>query len=110
MIMEVNERLMITIAAVILAAATHHSMYGYAERWRKVGYSTLLLTGVMLAFYLYVVTDASHGIGVLILPIMTLWLVWRKHHTGKPDLTPGGFILGQVLYTFLFIAIVCLQE
>jgi hypothetical protein len=46
---------------------------------------------------------------ILVLPIATGWLWWRREHTGKPALSNLVFALWQVAYTVLYIALVHFQ-
>ena len=72
--------------------------------------STPALTAALLGFYHYSVRDPSHGMGILILPLATGWLWWRKQHVGKPAFPQGTFILLQVLFCAVYLLVVRLQE
>ncbi len=72
--------------------------------------STIALTGVLLCFYHTWIREPSHGIGILILPVATGWLWWRKRLTGKPDFSPGLLILLQCIVGVVYALAVWLQE
>jgi len=72
--------------------------------------STLALTAALLGFYLYSVRDPSHGMGILILPLLTGWLWWRKQQTSRPGFSQGTFILLQSFLSVIYLLVVWLQE
>ena len=106
-----HERIMIAILAALLALSTHIYMGRIKPKhWMRLSVSTFLLTGILLLHYQRNIYDASHGIGILLLPLVTIWLVWRKENTGKPAISVNLFIALQVLYCLLYATVVWLQE
>lgn len=105
------ERIIIATLAALLAIATHLYVGKIKPKhWKRLSASTLLLTGILLLHYQRNIYDASHGIGILILPLVTIWLLWRKENTGKPDISPNLLIPLQILYSLAFALVVWLQE
>lgn len=106
-----NERIIITILAGMLALGVYLYILQEAPHQRRsIGVSTLLLTGILLLYYQYYIFDPSHGIGILILPLATGWLIWRRERTGKPAISALLFIAFQILFCLIFIAVVQMQE
>ena len=106
-----NERLIITILAGILALGVYlYILQAAPHQRRNIGASTLFLTGILLLYYQYYIFDPSHGIGILILPLATGWLIWRRERTGKPAISALTFIAFQILFCLVFMVIVQLQE
>ena len=105
------ERLVVTAAASLLSLAIS---FAILRKQKAAGLplacSTIALTAVLLGLYHYSVSDASHGMGILILPIATGWLWWRKQQTDKPDFAPGTFILLQLLVGVIYLLVVWWQE
>ncbi len=109
--MYMNEKLMITISTGILAIGAYLFIQrNLSERWRNLANSTMILSGLLLLYYHNFVYTPSHGIGMLLLPMATIWIAWRQENTGKPVITPAMFILFQILFCFLFVIMVHLQE
>jgi len=106
-----NERLLITLCTGASAIGAYLYIYrSLSAQWRPLGVSTLLLCSALLIYYHYFIYSPSHGIGIILLPLATVWLVWRKETTGKPDISPTAFILVQIVFSILFMVIVHLQE
>lgn len=106
-----NERLVITVIAIALAAEiTIHWIYQRAVYRLSLGFSTIFLTGVLLFYYHLKVIDPSHGIGIIILPLTTGWLVWRRDTTGKPALSTKMIVCLQIIFCLLYFITVQLQE
>lgn len=108
--MNINERLALTIVAVILAFVT--SIYISRNSTRRLpllSFTTPLLTLALLYYYHQYVSNPSHGIAIWILPLATGWLWWRREHTGKPALSNLAFAGLQVAYSLLYVAVVNLQ-
>jgi hypothetical protein len=105
------ERLVVMAAALLLSLII---AYVILRKQKSAGLplacSTLALTAALLGFYHYSVRDPSHGMGILILPIATLWLWWRRELTGKPDIAPRTFILLQLLLCGIYLLVVWFQE
>lgn len=111
MIWILNERILLNVAAGILALAV--SLYivrGAPQRQYLLGLSTLLLTAALLTFYHFNVISPSHGVSILILPLATGWLWWRRARTGKPAISAPALALLQILYALLYVLIIWLQE
>jgi len=105
------ERIIIATLAALLAIATHLYVGKIKPKhWKRLSASTLLLTGILLLHYQRNIYDASHGVGILILPLVTVWLLWRKENTGKPDISASLLIAFQILYCLVFAMVVGLQE
>lgn len=106
-----DERVIITIVVVCLALASSHFLMQKApSRWRISGVSNLLLSLTLLYYYHYFIEVPSHGIGMLLLPIVSTWLVWRHEATGKPNITPRMLVIFQLLFTILYVVVVRIQE
>jgi hypothetical protein len=108
---KMNERLVLTI--VVAALSVGVSFY---LGWKAVlqSYalclSTTIFTSALLVYYNLVVRDASHGMAIMILPVATAWIWWRRATTGKPLLSPLILILLQVAYMMLYILFIHIQE
>lgn len=106
-----NERLIITILAGVMAIGTHlYLAKKRPNKWQELSATTLLMTGILLLYYHYSIHDPSHGIGILIIPILTVWIAWRRETTGKPAISSGLIIILQVLYAIIFAFLVFMQE
>ncbi len=71
--------------------------------------TTPLLTAMLLWFYHTKVTAPSHGMAIIILPLTTGWLWWRRRETGKPALSDPIFAVMQIAYGLLYILMTRLQ-
>jgi len=107
----INERSAIVIVAGLLAIGVAAFI---ALRETKGGpilsVTTPLFTGILLWYYYYFVGYSSHGMAILILPLATGWLWWRRRQTGRPALSTMGIILLQAAYGWLYVLLVNLQE
>jgi hypothetical protein len=105
------EKPLITSAAILLSLLVFAMILNWSQRRdRLLAGSTLALTGALLAFYHLYVRDPAHGIGILILPLLTGWLRWRHHHTGRPALSQAAFVGLQILASAVYLLGVWLQE
>ncbi len=106
-----DERFLISLAAVILAFCAVFSIQrNAAERSNLLKYSTSILSGALILFYYFAVKDPSHGMAILLLPIVTLWLRWRRQQTGRPGISDGRFALGQIAFCLLYLLTIWMQE
>lgn len=106
-----DERILISLAAVILAICTVFSIHrNAAVQSNLLKFSTSILTGALILFYLFAVQVPSHGMAILLLPIVTLWLRWRRQRTGKPGISDGIFVLGQIAFCLLYLLTIWMQE
>ena len=108
--MYIDERLALTSIAVILALAV--SIVIGRKRVRSavlLSLATSILTWLLLYYYFRYVHEASHGMAILILPLATVWLWWRRENTGKPAISNALLISLQVAYGLLYLLIVNLQ-
>lgn len=107
----IDEHIIITILAVCLTlAASQFLMRKAPPKWRISGISNLILSLILLAYYYYFIEVPSHGIGILLLPIVSTWLVWRHEATGKPDIAPRTLVVLQLLFAVLYVVVVRIQE
>lgn len=106
-----DERILISLTAVILSVWALFSIQrNAAKRSNLLKYSTSILTGALILYYNYMVKNPSHGMAILLLPIVTLWLRRRRLLTGKPGISDGMFILGQIAFSLLYWLIIRMQE
>jgi hypothetical protein len=109
--LSLDERTLISLAAVLLAVyAVFSIQQNTAKRSNLLKYSTSILTGSLILFYYFAVKDPSHGIAILLLPFVTIWLRWRRRHTGKPGVSDGIFTLGQIAFCLLYLLTIWIQE
>lgn len=107
----ISERFLITIVAALLAIAAHlFFMKHRFLHWWILSVSTLLLTCSLLLYYHIFIVYPSHGVGIVILPLGTWWLVWRRQTTGKPALSAQLFVVLQVVFSVLYVIITRIQE
>jgi len=105
------ERLGVTVAASVLSLIVSVIILRKEKaQGLPLACSTPALTAALLGFYLGSVRESSHGMGILILPLATGWLWWRKQHVGKPAFTQRTFILLQLLICAIYLLVVWLQE
>ncbi len=109
--MYINERMLITAAAVVLAGAlAYYNAKTSKPRRLLLSITTPLFTLVLLAYYHYFIREAAHGMVILILPVATGWLHWRRLRIGKPELSARTWVLMQILFCLLFGLLIRLQE
>ncbi|MBU0518539.1 hypothetical protein KJ564_06340 [bacterium] len=106
-----QERVIISfITAAAAIAAVIYLRRVEDTKLRLLIYSTPVLTGCLLLYYALYVYNPSHGISIVVLPMSTIWLIWRKRETGKPDFSSVAFILLQIAYCCLFMGVLYFQE
>jgi len=105
------ERLGVALAASVLSLIVSAMILRNARaRAFPLACSTPGLTAALLGYYYYAVRDPSHGMGILILPLATGWLWWRKQNVGRPTFAQRTFILLQILLCAIYLLVVRLQE
>jgi len=107
----INERLTIIITASLLTALTSLFLARKApHKWQFLIFSNLLLMGILLLYFYFLVKVPSHGIAILILPLVTVWIIWRQEDSGNPRISPGMLVVYQILFCLIYVFTVWLQE
>lgn len=107
----ITEQFVITIIASVLAVGAYlFFMKRKFSQWQLLSVSTLFLTGCLLLYYHFFIFDSSHGISIVILPLATWWLIWRRETAGKPAFTVPLFIIFQVIFGVLYVILTRIQE
>ncbi len=109
--MNLNERITINVMSGVLAlAAALFLARQRTERPSILVLSTPILTGILLFYFHLFVEDPAHGMAIMVLPLATGWLWWRRQQTGKPSFSPAAFVRLQMLYCLLYAILAWLQE
>jgi hypothetical protein len=98
------------MTALVSLGVSIYLIRNHRARAVGLGIATLVTSSAMILYYCAAVREPSHGIAILILPIATGWLWWRRQNTGRPTASPLAFILCQGLFCLLYVTLVWLQE
>jgi hypothetical protein len=106
-----NERLIISLGAVLAAIAFSRLFRKRLTEWdRLLLFTTPIITLGMVIYYYFCVINSSHGMAIIILPFTTGWLSFRKLERGRPNIPAILLIIGQGIYFGGYFLMVFLQE